>query len=518
MVTLRSLVAIVLSALCFAVLLETDLSAQSRRSRQAVTLDEGGDTETPAPLPVSNLKARQAVRSYHKLASTTWTSPNVLQSLSELAGFDHPAVVDCLLDVLSNGRIYQRPTARRVLSSLSSPASLERIATEGLAHDDAAVRENVLLALADGRPSGFDWVAAATKALEDKSPPVRAAAVRAVGLGRSRPAMGALLELADDPSQRVRIAVPKALVRLAGQRALPVLRALSKDSQWRVRVGVVSALVDLKSERAVVELIAMLGQEQGRVREDILTALKTLTGKSHGVNMDAWERFLERAPVDFLSQENVEKQEQERLRTTVARYYGLATLSRRFLFITDLSTSMSHVDPGRYGNSPPAADAPRSSRLSLTQQELAKLLDGLADDVLFNLATFSDITRLWHDDMKPATRRNKTAALREVEEYGVIGGTNIFSSLQVAFDLAEAQLDAPRQDQAAPDTVFLLTDGEPSVGRLTDIGLLLEYVAERNRVLGLRFQCIALTRDTRARDFLARLAKHTGGGYVCPLD
>jgi len=461
---------------------------------------------------VDSNSARTALKKFTKLTGTNSSNPSVLGALNNLAGYDHPIIVDGLLELFAHGRPHLLPTARRVLASLSSEPSLERIAEAGLAHGDAAVREQVLLALANGRPSGLDWIAAAEHALADKDAAVRAAAVRAVGLGRQANATGALIDLADDPAQRVRMAVPEALVRLAGQRSLPVLRALSRDPQWRVRVSVVSALIDLKSMRAVVELIDMLGREEGRVREDILNALRKLTGKSHGLNMKAWERFLEIAPKDFLSLADADALGTTRPVTTVARYYGLWTLSNRFLFITDLSTSMDHVDPGRYGNEI------RTTRLALTQQELTDLVDDLEDNVQFSLATFSDQTSLWREDMAKATPRNKTAALREIDKYRTIGGTNIFSSLKAAFDLAQDQLDSKSNDHPAPDTVFLLTDGEPSVGSLTDVELLLEYVAERNRVLGLRFQCIALTRQVGARDFLARLAKRSGGQYVSPLD
>ena len=505
-----------------------ELNAQSRGRGSAASRAKAGaalSTRTRAaahdadaselfamPVAVDRSTAREALKRFYKLAGTAKGNPSALRALSDLAGYDHPYIVDGLLELFAHGRPYLRPTARRVLSSLSSPQSLERIAEAGLGHSEAGVREQVLLALADGRPSGLDWTAAAEFALGDDDAAVRAAAVRGVGLGRLTASTATLIDLADDPSQRVRMAVPEALVRLAGQRCLPVLRSLSRDDQWRVRVGVVSALVDLKSMRAVVELIDMLGREDGRVREDILTALRTLTGKSHGLNMLAWERFLEIAPKDFLSRADADALGTNGPVTTVARYYGLWTLSNRFLFVTDLSTSMDHADPGRYG------DAPRTTRLALTQQELTDLVEDLGEDVQFNLATFSDETSLWRDDMTRATPRNKSAALKQIDHYRTLGGTNIFSSLKAAFDLAQEQLDSTRSDRPAPDTVFLLTDGEPSVGSLTDVDLLLEYVAERNRVLGLRFQCVALTRQPLARDFLARLARRSGGQYVSPLD
>jgi len=450
-------------------------------------------------------------RFYKRLAAGA-PNPGVLTALSNLAGSDHPLIVDALLELLGHGEPYLRPTARLVLGSLSVPASLDRIRTAGLGHREPGVREQVLVALADGRPAGIDWLAGAQAALIDPDARVRAAAVRAIGLGRSRQQIEALAALSDDPSVRVRMAIPQALVRLVGNRSLPVLLRLSHDPRWRVRLGVVQALVDLKTRRAVELLIDMLERQSGRVREDILMALQSLTGKTHGLNMKAWRRFLETAPVDFLSQADQEKFSPSKSPASVARYYGLWTLSTHLLFVTDLSTSMDHVDPGRYGNTPGI------SRLALTQQELTQLVDDLAEDVHFNLATFSDSTTLWRGELSKASKRNKAAALKLIDRYRTIGGTNIFSSLEEAFDAAEQQIDSGRDDDLAADTVFLLTDGEPSTGRLTDTSLLLEHVAERNRVLGLRFHCVALTRQGVPRDFLARLAACSDGQYVSPLD
>jgi Mg-chelatase subunit ChlD len=495
-------------ALLFGVVLLADTSLAQRRSARGPV-----ETATGEVFPaVDKHVARAALQRLYQRLATGTPNKGVLAALSDLAGSDHPLIVDGLLELLGHGDPYLRPTARRVLGSLSSPESLERIRSAGLHHREPSVREQVLVALADGRPTGIDWLAAAEAALDDPAAAVRAAAVRAIGLGRSRHLIDTLAELSDDPSVRVRMALPQALVRLVGKRTLPLLKLLSGDPRWRVRLGVVLALIDLKTRRAVELLVDMLENDEGRVREDILTALKSLTGKAHGLNMKAWRRFIEIAPDDYLSRADSDKLSPKTTLGSVARYYGLWTLSTRFLFVTDLSTSMDHVDPGRYGN------APGLSRLAVTRDELTRLVDDLGDDVHFNLATFSDSTTLWRGELSQASKRNKSAALKQIDHYRTIGGTNIFSSLELAFDAAEEQLNSGRDSIVAADTVFLLTDGVPSSGRLTDTDLLLEHVAERNRVLGLRFHCVALTRQALPRDFLARLSKRSGGQYVSPLD
>ena len=44
----------------------------------------------------------------------------------------------------------------------------------------------------------------------------------------------------------------------------------------------------------------------------------------------------------------------------------------------------------------------------------------------------------------------------------------------------------PDAEPRSPDTIYLLTDGRPTQGRIRSIPVLLEYIAERNRDLHLR--------------------------------
>lgn len=457
-------------------------------------------------------RARRALDGFHESLGRGQLHAGVLVTLGQLIAHDHPVIVDGLIELLAHGSPALLPTARRVLAAQRSPESLARLDRRGVEHRDARVREQVLLALADGRPQGLDWAALAGRALADPSPPVRAAAVRAVGLARDEQRLGDLVELSADPSPRVRQAVPRALVRLVGARALPVLDRLAEDDSWRVRGAVVEALAELKTRSAVERLVQQLGREQGRLREDVLTALQRLTGKAYGLSLPAWEAFLEQAPADFLSRADAVALERASSSSTVASYHGLWTLSTRFLFVTDVSTSMDHVDAGRYGTSE------RVSRLAYTKRELERLLEDLEQDVLVNLMTFSDGVRTWKRGLVAVDARSRRACLREVDDYRTLGGTNVFAALETILDDAEADLDGLHGGEDTPDTVFLLTDGEPSVGALQDGRLLLEYVAERNRVLGLRFQTVSLSRTGAGRDFLVRLARQTGGGFVSPLD
>jgi hypothetical protein len=77
-------------------------------------------------------------------------------------------------------------------------------------------------------------------------------------------------------------------------------------------------------------------------------------------------------------------------------------------------------------------------------------------------------------------------------------GTNVFDSLEFAL-----------KDRRA-DTIYLLSDGEPSAGRITDIEGISKEIKAQNRVRGVTIHCIAFGADS---ELLKRLAKENGGEF-----
>lgn len=433
------------------------------------------------------------------------------QALLGLAAHDDPLAVDVLLRVLEHEHAAYRPTARTVLGSYSRPATLERLARDGLGHRSEIVRAQVVLALGDARPPAFDWVAAAEAALDDESAEVRSAAVHVLGRARAEGRLDRIVELATDRSERVRKMVPEALARLVGERSLGVLRELGADPRWRVRVGVVRALSIVKTPSAVELLVDMLASNEGRVLEDILTALRRLTGRHLGWEAEPWRRFLEQAPADFLALADAANLTPPPPPTSSVRYYGVTTASQRLLFVTDLSGSMNFATSQRY------AGTRSTSRLARTQTELLHLLEGLDESRSFNLLTFASHVSSWKRTLARASAATVRHAVDEVKGYRADGATNVSAALTVALDMAEQSLDDPRAVDD-PDTVFFLSDGAPSEGEIRDFDLLVDLLAERNRNLELRLHCVSLTSDPAERAFLDRLAQQTGGRCVHPLD
>lgn len=431
----------------------------------------------------------------------------ILIALDDMAAYDSPVCVDALLDVFDTGRAAFFPSARRVLAGYRSAESVQVLVQSGVGNRRAEVRAQSIRTLGEGRPTSYDWIAPTLAALQDGTPSVRAAAVAALGRARAERALDAIVDLAADPSERVRKEVPEALARLAGERAIPLLRSLGRDDRWRVRLGVVRALADLKSPKSVAELVDQFARERGRVREDCLVNLQRLTGRTFGLDVDAWRRFVEEAPDDFITRADQVMLQPAKYAGGV-RYYGVKTLSKRFVLVTDVSGSMETPVDIRsiYEGVAP--------RIEITIRELTRLIDELDADVSFDLVTFSDEARWWKPALVPANPRNKRNATAVVDAYRASGATNVHEALSFVFDMAEEALDAPIAKNEDLDTVFLLSDGVPTEGAIQAADLLVDYIVERNSTLALRIHCLSLTNEAAAEEFLERIADASGGTYV----
>ena len=78
----------------------------------------------------------------------------------------------------------------------------------------------------------------------------------------------------------------------------------------------------------------------------------------------------------------------------------------------------------------------------------------------------------------------------------------------VHFALFDGTLISPAS--YAADTIYLLSDGEPSAGRIRDLEGISREIKAQNRVRGVTIHCIAFGEDS---ELLKRLAKENGGEF-----
>src|SRR5690606_27564718 len=148
-------------------------------------------------------------------------------------------------------------------------------------------------------------------------------------------------------------------------------------------------------------------------------------------------------------------------------FYGIESHSTRVLFVLDFSGSMKWAGSD--------VDA-KVTKIDVLRREMKKSLAGLPDGATVNVIGFSGGVRPWKKE--PQVRSGKTAAeaLLWVEKAPVDGGTNIGDALEAAFRMMGAGFAKDRSEAPAYDTVFFMTDGKPSVGKMTETRQILAAV------------------------------------------
>ena len=137
---------------------------------------------------------------------------------------------------------------------------------------------------------------------------------------------------------------------------------------------------------------------------------------------------------------------------------------------------------------------------------------GLAQGAVFNIVLYGSDVWTWQDRIVTLDEDTRLDAVRFIESVEAAGGTNIYGALQLAFELAEVA-DDERWERPRIDTIFLLTDGRPSMGVTTDADEILAFVRERNAAAGIVIHTIGLS---GAQDpyLLRSLAEENGGTYA----
>jgi hypothetical protein len=404
--------------------------------------------------------------------------------------------------------------------------------------------------------------------------PERAAAIDALGRAGIRGAVPALVDLAADKDAETRLAVARALgrlgdagvegpigalladgdlrVRTAAADAAGTLKlrglgknlvALLADPAWQVQAAAIEAIGSVRPPEAVMPLIELM-RKGGRLREDTAEALFLVTTKDFGTDADEWARQMGRLlALDWRPPSDAEVEKARAVRKKSAEFYGekdelktfanIPIISNYVLFIIDVSGSMSDLVVEREK----FQGYEDFEKLTVVKTELSRTIESLGPNTYFNIVSFATDLKPWKDFLVPANITNKESARTWIKNLKCIGGaadqelasvglggnlaegkTNTFKALMYAFGVDP---DQPRRAAStAPsavaksklDTVYFLSDGRPSVGKIVDTEEIRKAVREENQVHRLVLHTIAI--GEFQKEFLNALAVDNGGVFV----
>jgi hypothetical protein len=316
-----------------------------------------------------------------------------------------------------------------------------------------------------------------------------------------------------------------------------IIESYLEHESWHVERAAADALATLRSKAGIPALIERLETAEGRLRTDIRNALVSLTTKDFRTNVELWRQWWRANGEAFEvpPRAAVEASAEEAKLDVGVTFFGITTGSQRVLFVLDLSGSMNFtMTPRSPDDDPSRPDMPGEgeiARLEAAKRNLVTALGGLEDGARFNLVLYASDVWLWNDELEEYAvgdkydtgRRGKSAtvemnadsraaALSYIATLSAVGGTNIYGALAVALEVAGAT-GADEWANPEIDTIFLLSDGNASVGVTVDSDEILSYVREMNRTAGIVVHTIGLS-GAHNSYLLRSLAEQNGGTYV----
>jgi len=332
------------------------------------------------------------------------------------------------------------------------------------------------------------------KLIRDDDELVRRQAV--ISLGRLRGADESLIDelrdlaTAKDPATRQGAVV--ALAELRTQEALQALYLLLADTDHLVRREALQEVGNLRRRETLPALIGRLNGEKGRLKIDLITTLRLITGLDNGTSYDRWKRWydaegetFEIPDYDAALRAERERQRHKREGRTVTSFYGLKIVSDRICFVLDVSGSMQ-------------AQSGRGTRIHTAKQQLLDVLEKYPEGDLFNVIFFSSDAYPWQDELARMNKKTRKAALEYVSRQTADGATALYDALELAFE------------DRRIDTIFLLTDGQPTGGKVDDPGQIRQEVRRWNASRHVEINCISVGGGSQ---LLKQLASDSKGEY-----
>lgn len=151
------------------------------------------------------------------------------------------------------------------------------------------------------------------------------------------------------------------------------------------------------------------------------------------------------------------------------------------------------------------------TKLGKAKKELIPAIRGLSEDTYFTIFVFENNIKRWRKTLVQATSTNKNLAISFLNKLESGGGTNIYGSLEKSFQLA-GDINNPTTITGV-ETIFLLSDGAPSAGKITNQNELIDIVEQWNKLEQVVINTIGLG-DDQDKDFLSKLATNNKGVYV----
>ncbi len=358
-----------------------------------------------------------------------------------------------------------------------------------------------------------DLVPTLVDLLRDNEPNVRIAAANAIGTAL-QPHVDESLGKEPTPAQ----------IALRDQADAKLEDLLIRDPIWQVRSAAAFSLAIQKCKLVIPMLIRGLEAELARKKDPwamdvrLHRLLEGLTGQSvvRGA-IEPWKAFWAREGASFTVKPQSKAGEAPAVADKYEKFFDLQVESDRVLFVLDFSGSMAEPVELK-ARTTGAAPGAKIIKADLVRSEIKKLVMSLPDGALVNVVVFSDDVRIWRQEGgRPALVKLDDESRDDLigsflDNLRPNGPTNLYDALSTALDFAGRGLH-DKYYAAGFDTLYVITDGAPTAGPITDKEEIRRRVREQNQLRKITINCITFG-DQNDTSFLKPLAEENGGRHV----
>ena len=455
-------------------------------------------------------------------------------AVEDLGAIDSAVMVDAILKAANDVDLRVIQAAGKGLGRMKSEESLSAMLA-GLTDSNSKARHAALLGFAHltkPYPAAMKPVSDMLRSSRDDE--VRKAAIQALETMGDAKAAPELVEALDDSEESLRVMAATALGNLKATSAAPALIERVGASDWSLQKACIEALAKIRVKESIEPLLKAFEKEEGLLQEVLYKALVAITGQDFKYIAKNWRTWWDKYGSGFVVPTEAEIEEARKKAEKALegyydprgkrKYHKIETLSRKMVFVIDISASMSDkivIPP--YAPEEIQQEFPERVKIEIAKKELIDLLAELEPNVYFNIITFAGRVKTWQDNLVPGSMR--TAAIKYVSKLKAMepprGGrkassgeeqkTNTYGALMAAFGL---------QDEAIPnwkartqvDTIFFVTDGVPTTGEITDVPKLINTVSDMNKGRGVIIHVIVFDKQEAVK--LGPLATKNGGQVV----
>ena len=315
-----------------------------------------------------------------------------------------------------------------------------------------------------------------------------------IGSTKQPAAEQALVELLDAPNGQIAMMAANAL----GQNQIvgaidPLKKQVDRpefQSSYGFRFNLVRSFALMKEPAAYDYLDSLQRKLDGQLRHEIEKLLEQVTADDFGGDLKRFNDWnLARKSKVVLAATDSDSQSRERMALAPSQYYGLDIHAKRLMFIIDHSGSMKEYESG-------------ATRLDRAKQELIRVIQQLPADHEFAIIFYESSVRKWRPELVEASSENKRDAISFVSRLGLGDRTNTHAALLEAFEFDDNL-----------ETVYLLTDGRPTTGKVVAPPAIITEVIQRNQFRNLQFNTIGIALEGPTEAFLKDLAELSGGEF-----